>query len=138
MRKYWSKSWPLFFTLLITTVSYVSLFGISLNSRDIQLYDTYFVVSPLFFLLVFTLIISAVLVTIYQIVHLFRPLLSAVYMLVATVCSCMLILSTMNSFKEEGSNSLMSSLKLLLVLFFGLFLVNLFTVFKQLRARRKD
>ena len=67
MGKYWSKSWPLILTLLITTVSYLLVFGFSSTSVDMQLHDTYFVLSPLAFVIPVAFILTVILVTVYQV-----------------------------------------------------------------------
>jgi len=133
-------AWPLFLTLLLSVVVY---FVVPVNDKVFVLfnyYGNYFVFKPLEFILLNSVSVSLAVVTIYQLGHLFRPLASAVYMLVAAICSGWYILSIIESFEasaQEDYSSLVNSLTLLLMVFFGLFLVNLFTVIKQLRTKRK-
>jgi len=80
MRKYWSKSWPLILTLLITTVSYLAVFGFSSTSIDMQLHDTYFVLSPLAFVIPVAFILTVILVTVYQVVNGYKSYVSSLFM----------------------------------------------------------
>lgn len=80
MGKYWSKSWPLILTLLITTVSYLLVFGFSSTSVDMQLHDTYFVLSPLAFVIPVAFILTVILVTVYQVVNSYKSYVSSLFM----------------------------------------------------------
>tara|TARA_R110001592_G_scaffold361856_1_gene673891 strand:+ start:49 stop:507 length:459 start_codon:yes stop_codon:yes gene_type:complete len=141
------KSWPFYVTLFCTLVLWAAAFGIYDDTIDLQLYDTYFVMSSISFGLIMALIISLVLVTIYQVIHKFKPLVSAIFILVVAAFSIIRIVQVSKSlefFVSESKelyvsdNPIFQYLNYALIPLFVLLLINLFIVVKRVFLQKKN
>lgn len=140
------KSWPFYVTLFCTLVLWSVTFGIYGDTIDFQLYDTYFVMSSISFGFIMVIIISLILVSIYQVIYRFKPLVSAIFILVVAAFSIFRIVQVSKSleFFTSGSkesyvsdNPIFQYLNYALIPLFVLFLINLFIVVKRVSLRKK-
>ncbi|KYG78742.1 hypothetical protein [Roseivirga echinicomitans] len=140
------KSWPFYVTLFCTLVLWAAAFGIYGDTLDFQLYDTYFVMSSISFGLIMAIIISLILVTIYQVIHKFKPLVSAIFILAVVAFSIIRIAQVSKSleFFVSGSeepyvsdNPIFQYLDYALIPLFVLLMINLFIVVKRVFLRKR-